>query len=40
MKILHIIPSISKARGGPTQVVLNLVKALRQNGVDCSDCYD
>ncbi len=34
MKVLHVIPSISSALGGPTQVVLNLVKALRECGVD------
>jgi glycosyltransferase involved in cell wall biosynthesis len=34
MKVLHIIPSVSPALGGPTQVVLNLVKALREYGVD------
>ncbi|MBD0386330.1 MAG: glycosyltransferase, partial [Nostoc sp. C3-bin3] len=34
MKILHVIPSVSPSLGGPTQVVLNLVKALRDSGVD------
>ncbi|MCL1470628.1 glycosyltransferase [Argonema antarcticum] len=34
MRVLHIIPSVSPALGGPTQVVLNLVKALRDCGVD------
>jgi len=34
MKILHVIPSISPSLGGPTQVVLNLVKALRDFGVE------
>jgi glycosyltransferase involved in cell wall biosynthesis len=34
MKILHVIPSLAEARGGPTQVVLNLVKYLCENGVD------
>jgi glycosyltransferase involved in cell wall biosynthesis len=34
VKVLHVIPSISPALGGPTQVVLNLVKALRECGVD------
>lgn len=34
MKVLHVIPSVSPALGGPTQVVLNLVKALREHGVD------
>ncbi len=34
MKILHVIPSVSLSLGGPTEVVLNLVKALRECGVD------
>lgn len=34
MKILQVIPSVSPALGGPTEVVLNLVKALREGGVD------
>lgn len=34
MKVLHVIPSISPSLGGPTEVVLNLVKALRECGVD------
>lgn len=34
MKVLQVIPSISAAMGGPTEVVLNLVKALRQLGDD------
>jgi glycosyltransferase involved in cell wall biosynthesis len=34
MKVLHVIPSISASHGGPTQVVLNLVHALRSCGVD------
>lgn len=33
-KVLHVIPSVSSARGGPTQVVLNLVKALRDRNID------
>ncbi len=34
MKILHVIPSISADMGGPSQVALNLVKALRDLGED------
>ncbi len=34
MKVLHVIPSVSPSLGGPTEVVLNLVKALRESGVD------
>jgi glycosyltransferase involved in cell wall biosynthesis len=34
VKILHVIPSVSPALGGPTQVILNLVKALRECGID------
>ncbi|MFH7024919.1 MAG: glycosyltransferase [Heteroscytonema crispum UTEX LB 1556] len=34
MRILHVIPSVSPSLGGPTEVVLNLVKALRECGVD------
>lgn len=34
MKILHIIPSISPLRGGPSQAVLEMVKALQECGVN------
>lgn len=34
MKVLHVIPSLSPSRGGPTKVALNLVKTLRECGVD------
>jgi glycosyltransferase involved in cell wall biosynthesis len=34
MKILHVIPGLSPSLGGPPQVALNLVYALRECGVD------
>lgn len=34
MKILHVIPSLSASSGGPPQVAINLVKALRDSGVE------
>jgi glycosyltransferase involved in cell wall biosynthesis len=34
MKILHVIPSISPKLGGPSQAVINLVKTLRNLGIE------
>jgi glycosyltransferase involved in cell wall biosynthesis len=34
MKVLHVIPSLAKVKGGPTQITLEMVKALRARGVD------
>ena len=34
MKVLHVIPSLSPFLGGPTTVVINLVKALLNNGIE------
>jgi glycosyltransferase involved in cell wall biosynthesis len=36
MKILHVIPSISKKRGGPSFAVINMVRELRAQGIDAS----
>jgi glycosyltransferase involved in cell wall biosynthesis len=34
MKILQLIPSLAKIKGGPTQILLETVKALRDRGID------
>lgn len=36
MKVLHVIPSISKKRGGPSTAIINMVSSLRNEGIDAS----
>lgn len=34
MRVLHVIPSLSTSKGGPTPIAINMVKSLRSHGVD------
>ncbi|AKG23967.1 glycosyltransferase [Calothrix sp. 336/3] len=34
MRVLHVIPSVPKVRGGTSQAVLDMVKALRANNIE------
>ena len=34
LRILHVIPSISPLRGGPSKAIIEMVRALRKSGVD------
>ncbi len=34
MKVLHVIPSVSPLRGGPSEAVLQMVHTLREQGID------
>lgn len=34
MKVLHVIPGISKSSGGPTQAIFPMCRSLREKGID------
>lgn len=36
MRVLHVIPSISRKRGGPSTAIISMVRELRINGIDAS----
>lgn len=36
LRVLHVIPSVSPLRGGPSKAVLGMVAALREQGVEAS----
>jgi glycosyltransferase involved in cell wall biosynthesis len=36
MRILHVIPSISRKRGGPSTAILSMVRELRSKGIDAA----
>lgn len=36
MRILHVIPSVSKKRGGPSTAIISMVRELRKQGIDAA----